>query len=86
MRCSNRDTRWNYDQQLRRASSLVDAVLACQIYSDREGALNNDTAKAALKTQSVELRIRARGQRATAIDAGNGILRHLIPWRLNSVS
>eukprot|EP00959_Pyramimonas_sp_CCMP1952_P150938 3158777-Pyramimonas_sp.AAC.1 len=47
-------------------------------YSDGEGALNNDTAKAVIKTKGTELRMRARGQRATMIEARNGILRHLL--------
>eukprot|EP00959_Pyramimonas_sp_CCMP1952_P006053 126693-Pyramimonas_sp.AAC.1 len=48
------------------------------LYSDGEGALNNDTAKAVLKAKGTELWIRARGQRATTIEARNGILRHLL--------
>eukprot|EP00959_Pyramimonas_sp_CCMP1952_P154882 3240484-Pyramimonas_sp.AAC.1 len=36
--------------------------------SDGEGALNDDTAKAVLKAKGTELRIRARGQRATTIE------------------
>eukprot|EP00959_Pyramimonas_sp_CCMP1952_P223938 4682521-Pyramimonas_sp.AAC.1 len=48
------------------------------LYSDGEGALNNDTAKAVPKAQDTELRIRARGQLATTIAARNGILRHLL--------
>eukprot|EP00959_Pyramimonas_sp_CCMP1952_P017549 372401-Pyramimonas_sp.AAC.1 len=47
-------------------------------YYDGEGALNNDTAKAVLKAKGAELRIRARGQHATTIEARNGILRHLL--------
>eukprot|EP00959_Pyramimonas_sp_CCMP1952_P171352 3580603-Pyramimonas_sp.AAC.1 len=47
-------------------------------YSNGEGALNNDTAKAVLTAKGIELRIRARGQRATTIGAKNGILRHLL--------
>eukprot|EP00959_Pyramimonas_sp_CCMP1952_P215841 4514670-Pyramimonas_sp.AAC.1 len=50
----------------------------CKRYSDREGALNNDTAKAGLKAKGTELRMRARGQRATTIEARNGTLRHLL--------
>eukprot|EP00959_Pyramimonas_sp_CCMP1952_P078761 1646639-Pyramimonas_sp.AAC.1 len=42
------------------------------LYSDGEGALNNDTAKAVLKAKGTELRIRARGHRATTIEARNG--------------
>eukprot|EP00959_Pyramimonas_sp_CCMP1952_P294054 6150259-Pyramimonas_sp.AAC.1 len=38
-------------------------------YSDGEGALNNDTARAVLKAKCIERRIRARGQHATAIEA-----------------
>eukprot|EP00959_Pyramimonas_sp_CCMP1952_P251864 5262472-Pyramimonas_sp.AAC.1 len=45
-------------------------------YSNGEGALNNDTAKAVLQAKGTELRMRARGQRATTIDANSGALRH----------
>ena len=48
------------------------------LYSDGEGALNNETAKALLRHKGTELRIRARGQHATTIEARNGILRHLL--------
>eukprot|EP00959_Pyramimonas_sp_CCMP1952_P387210 8114927-Pyramimonas_sp.AAC.1 len=48
------------------------------LYSEGEGALNNDTAKAVLKANGSELRIRARGQRATTIESRNGILRPLL--------
>ena len=48
------------------------------LYSDGEGALNNDAAKAILTYKGIELRVRARGQRATAIEARNGVLRHLL--------
>eukprot|EP00959_Pyramimonas_sp_CCMP1952_P249805 5222276-Pyramimonas_sp.AAC.1 len=48
------------------------------LYSDGEGALNTYTAKAILKAKGIELRIRARGQHATMIEASNGILRHLL--------
>eukprot|EP00959_Pyramimonas_sp_CCMP1952_P114632 2396693-Pyramimonas_sp.AAC.1 len=47
------------------------------LYSDGEGALNNDTAEAALQADGTEQRTRARGRHATTIDARNGILRHL---------
>eukprot|EP00959_Pyramimonas_sp_CCMP1952_P186024 3889777-Pyramimonas_sp.AAC.1 len=47
------------------------------LYSDGEGAFNIDTAKAVLKAKGSELRVRARGQRATTIEARNGILRYL---------
>eukprot|EP00959_Pyramimonas_sp_CCMP1952_P282637 5907648-Pyramimonas_sp.AAC.1 len=47
-------------------------------YSDGEGALSNDIAKAVLKARGTELRILARGQRATTIEARNCILRHLL--------
>eukprot|EP00959_Pyramimonas_sp_CCMP1952_P081396 1700694-Pyramimonas_sp.AAC.1 len=47
------------------------------LYSDGEGALNNDTAKAVLKAKGTELRLRAREQHATTIESRNGILRHL---------
>eukprot|EP00959_Pyramimonas_sp_CCMP1952_P009733 203089-Pyramimonas_sp.AAC.1 len=43
-----------------------------------EGALNNDVANAVLKAKGTELRMRARGQRATTIEARNGILRQLL--------
>eukprot|EP00959_Pyramimonas_sp_CCMP1952_P316973 6634629-Pyramimonas_sp.AAC.1 len=46
--------------------------------SDAEGALNNDTAKAVLKAKCIELRVRARGQRAATIEARNGISRNLL--------
>ena len=42
------------------------------------GAFNIDAAKAILKSKGAELRIRARGQRATAVEARSGILRHLL--------
>eukprot|EP00959_Pyramimonas_sp_CCMP1952_P433215 9071918-Pyramimonas_sp.AAC.1 len=48
------------------------------LYSDGGGALNNNTAKTVLKAKGVELRIRARGQLAAAIEARSGILRHLL--------
>eukprot|EP00959_Pyramimonas_sp_CCMP1952_P363023 7601794-Pyramimonas_sp.AAC.1 len=48
------------------------------LYSDGEGALNKDTAEAVLKAKGTELRIPARGQRATTVEARNGILRHLL--------
>eukprot|EP00959_Pyramimonas_sp_CCMP1952_P325153 6805832-Pyramimonas_sp.AAC.1 len=51
--------------------------LAKVLYSDGEGALKNDTAKEVLKAKGADLRIRARGQHATTIEARNGILRHL---------
>eukprot|EP00959_Pyramimonas_sp_CCMP1952_P071316 1489197-Pyramimonas_sp.AAC.1 len=47
-------------------------------FSDREGALNNDIARAVLKAKGTELKIRARGQHATTTEARNGILRHLL--------
>eukprot|EP00959_Pyramimonas_sp_CCMP1952_P279764 5849313-Pyramimonas_sp.AAC.1 len=34
--------------------------------------------------EGTELRIRARGQRATTVEARNDILRHFMSWRLNS--
>eukprot|EP00959_Pyramimonas_sp_CCMP1952_P224619 4696949-Pyramimonas_sp.AAC.1 len=48
------------------------------LYSDGEGALNKDTAKAILKVKGIEFRIRARGQHAAAVEARNDILRHLL--------
>ena len=47
------------------------------LYSDGEGALNNDTANAIFKGKGTELRIRVRGQHATTIEARSGILFHL---------
>eukprot|EP00959_Pyramimonas_sp_CCMP1952_P189016 3953417-Pyramimonas_sp.AAC.1 len=56
-------------------------------YSDGGGAFNNDAAKAALEAEGIELRIRARGQRATSIAARNGIIRRPLPsWRRISTS
>eukprot|EP00959_Pyramimonas_sp_CCMP1952_P066495 1388308-Pyramimonas_sp.AAC.1 len=70
----------------KRMTSILDAHHKCWmqfghakvLYSDREGALNNATATAVFKTKGTELRIRARGQRATTTEARNGILRHLL--------
>eukprot|EP00959_Pyramimonas_sp_CCMP1952_P120283 2515257-Pyramimonas_sp.AAC.1 len=67
-------------------TSILDAYHQCWrqfgpakvLYSDGEGALNNDTLKAVLKAKGTELDIRARGQHATTIEARNGILRHLL--------
>eukprot|EP00959_Pyramimonas_sp_CCMP1952_P176383 3685872-Pyramimonas_sp.AAC.1 len=47
------------------------------LYSDGEGALDNDIAKPILTAQGTELRIRTRGQHATTTEARNDILRHL---------
>eukprot|EP00959_Pyramimonas_sp_CCMP1952_P122345 2557652-Pyramimonas_sp.AAC.1 len=52
--------------------------LAKVLHSDGGGALNNDAAKAVLKSKGTELRMRARGQRVTTIEARSGILRHLL--------
>eukprot|EP00959_Pyramimonas_sp_CCMP1952_P190219 3979175-Pyramimonas_sp.AAC.1 len=57
-------------------TSILDAYHQCRmqfgpanvLYSDGEGALNNDTAKAVLEAEGTELRIRARGQRATTLE------------------
>eukprot|EP00959_Pyramimonas_sp_CCMP1952_P012139 256199-Pyramimonas_sp.AAC.1 len=65
-------------------TSILDAYHPCWmqlgpakvLYSDGEGALNNDTAQAVLKARGTELRTRARGQRATTIKVRNGILCH----------
>eukprot|EP00959_Pyramimonas_sp_CCMP1952_P113941 2382603-Pyramimonas_sp.AAC.1 len=56
------------------------------LHSDGEGALNADTAKSILKAKVAELRMRARGQRATTIEARNGTLRDtcFTSWRLSS--
>ena len=51
------------------------------LYCDGEGGLNNEVAKTRLAAIGAELRARAPGPRATAIEARNGILRmtlHLI--------
>eukprot|EP00959_Pyramimonas_sp_CCMP1952_P311674 6522482-Pyramimonas_sp.AAC.1 len=48
------------------------------LYSDGEGALDNDIAKAVLKTEGIELRICTRGQNATTIEAGSDIPLHLL--------
>eukprot|EP00959_Pyramimonas_sp_CCMP1952_P406111 8510989-Pyramimonas_sp.AAC.1 len=66
-------------------TSILDAYHQCWmqfgpvkvLFSDGEGALNNDTAQAVLKAKGTELRICARGQHATTIEARNGILRRL---------
>eukprot|EP00959_Pyramimonas_sp_CCMP1952_P457462 9474973-Pyramimonas_sp.AAC.1 len=71
-------------------TSILDAYHQCRmqfgpakvLYSDGEGALNNDTAKAVLKARGIELKIRARGQHATTIEARNGI--YFTSWKLNS--
>eukprot|EP00959_Pyramimonas_sp_CCMP1952_P291520 6097724-Pyramimonas_sp.AAC.1 len=47
-------------------------------YSDGEGALNNDVAKAVLKAKGADVRIRTRGQRGTTIGTRRGLLRHLL--------
>eukprot|EP00959_Pyramimonas_sp_CCMP1952_P006445 134838-Pyramimonas_sp.AAC.1 len=67
-------------------TSILDAYHQCrtqfgpakELYSDGEGALNNDTAKAALNARVDELRMRARRQRATTTEAKNDELRHLL--------
>eukprot|EP00959_Pyramimonas_sp_CCMP1952_P170575 3564660-Pyramimonas_sp.AAC.1 len=67
-------------------TTILDAYHQCWMqfgpaqvfYSDGEGAPNNDTAKAVLKAKGTELRMLARGQRATTTEARNGILRHLL--------
>eukprot|EP00959_Pyramimonas_sp_CCMP1952_P030145 632188-Pyramimonas_sp.AAC.1 len=67
-------------------TSILDACHQCRmqfgpakvLYSDGAGAFNNDTAKAVFTAKGTELRIRARGQRATTTEARNGVLRHLL--------
>eukprot|EP00959_Pyramimonas_sp_CCMP1952_P463874 9485658-Pyramimonas_sp.AAC.1 len=67
-------------------TSILDAYHQCWmqcgiakvLYSDGEGALNNDAAKAVLKAEGAELRMRARGQRARTIGARSCILRHVL--------
>lgn len=64
-------------------TSILDAHHQCWmqfrpamvLYSDGEGALNNDAAKAVLKAKGTEMRTRARGQHATTINAR---FRHLL--------
>eukprot|EP00959_Pyramimonas_sp_CCMP1952_P358638 7509497-Pyramimonas_sp.AAC.1 len=60
----------------RERDAILDAYHYCWIayhgpfkalYSDGEGALNNDTAKAMMANRGATLRIRAPGQRATSI-------------------
>eukprot|EP00959_Pyramimonas_sp_CCMP1952_P243314 5085904-Pyramimonas_sp.AAC.1 len=66
-------------------TSILDAYHQCWmqlglakvLYSDGEGTLNNYTAQAVLETKGAELRIRARGQHGTTIEARHGILPHL---------
>ena len=65
-----------------RMNALLNAYRACWmqhgtaevLYSDGEGALNTDAAKDILSSRGAELRIRARGQRATTIEARSGVL------------
>eukprot|EP00959_Pyramimonas_sp_CCMP1952_P226923 4744433-Pyramimonas_sp.AAC.1 len=60
-------------------TAILDAYHQCWMqfgpakvfYSDGEGALNNDTAKAAPEAKGTELRIRARRQRASTTQARN---------------
>eukprot|EP00959_Pyramimonas_sp_CCMP1952_P252645 5278344-Pyramimonas_sp.AAC.2 len=67
-------------------TSLLDADHLCCVpfgparllYSDGGGALNDDTAKAVPNAKGTELRTRARGQRATTLEARHGRLRHLL--------
>eukprot|EP00959_Pyramimonas_sp_CCMP1952_P231651 4841958-Pyramimonas_sp.AAC.1 len=67
-------------------TTILDAYHQCWMqfglakvrYSNGEGALNNGTAKAVLKAKATKLRMRARGQRATTIEARNGIIRHIL--------
>eukprot|EP00959_Pyramimonas_sp_CCMP1952_P226295 4731493-Pyramimonas_sp.AAC.1 len=56
------------------------------LYSDGEGALNNETPKAMMAKKGTTLRVRAPGQRATSIESSNGILRgtlHMLGEELN---
>eukprot|EP00959_Pyramimonas_sp_CCMP1952_P293436 6136726-Pyramimonas_sp.AAC.1 len=56
------------------------------LYSDGGGAVNNDTAQAVLEAKGTELRMCARGQRATTIEARSmadyAVL--FATWKLNS--
>ncbi len=79
----------------RERDTILDAYHFCWIayrgpfkvlYSDGEGALNNDAAKAMMANKGTELRIRAPGKHATSIESRNGILRgvlHMIEEELN---
>eukprot|EP00959_Pyramimonas_sp_CCMP1952_P109639 2293403-Pyramimonas_sp.AAC.1 len=51
---------------------------AAAMHSDGEGARNKDAAKSILNAKGTELRIRARSQRATTVEARNGIPRHTL--------
>eukprot|EP00959_Pyramimonas_sp_CCMP1952_P465892 9489079-Pyramimonas_sp.AAC.1 len=67
-------------------TSILDAYHQCRmqfgpaevLYSDGEGALNDDIAKAVLKAKDAELRTLARGQHDTTFEIRNGTLRHLL--------
>eukprot|EP00959_Pyramimonas_sp_CCMP1952_P436658 9143451-Pyramimonas_sp.AAC.1 len=67
-------------------TSILDAYHQCWmqiglanvLYSDGEGAVNNDTTKSVFMAKGTGLWIRARGQHATTIEARHGILRHLL--------
>eukprot|EP00959_Pyramimonas_sp_CCMP1952_P032737 686664-Pyramimonas_sp.AAC.1 len=67
-------------------TSILDAYHQCWthfgpakvLHPDGEGAPNNDTAKVVLKAKGTELRIRARGQRATTVEAIHGTSRNLL--------
>eukprot|EP00959_Pyramimonas_sp_CCMP1952_P187163 3913889-Pyramimonas_sp.AAC.1 len=54
------------------------------LYSDGEGALK-DTAQAALRAEGAELRMRARGQRATTIETRSAYYAiYFTSWKRNS--
>eukprot|EP00959_Pyramimonas_sp_CCMP1952_P149101 3119461-Pyramimonas_sp.AAC.1 len=61
--------------------------LAKALYSDGEGAFNNDTARAVFKAKGIELRTRARGRHATRIEASVAYYAiYIMSWKLNSKS
>eukprot|EP00959_Pyramimonas_sp_CCMP1952_P200833 4200568-Pyramimonas_sp.AAC.1 len=67
-------------------TSILDACHQCWMqtgpakvfYSDGGGALTDVAAKAVLKAEGTELRIRARGLHAATNEARSGRLRHLL--------
>eukprot|EP00959_Pyramimonas_sp_CCMP1952_P150166 3142340-Pyramimonas_sp.AAC.1 len=67
-------------------TSILDAYHQCWmqvgpakvLYSDGEGALNNDTAKTILQAKGTEITMRARGQHAATIEVRNGLMPHLL--------
>eukprot|EP00959_Pyramimonas_sp_CCMP1952_P218948 4578101-Pyramimonas_sp.AAC.1 len=75
-------------------TTILDAYHQCWMqfrpakvpYSDGEGAFNNDAAKVVLKAKGTELRMHARGQHATTIEAIMvSYAMYFTSWRLNSI-